>query len=137
MVRGMVTPFKMPIFYDFDVDADLALVEDMIAEVEAVGGRVRAVVCDMGNGKFLGKDGVKLYQKGYHSLPNPARPDDKVWVIPDPVHMIKVILLLLSLFSILDFFCSSCVMRSGEREEWCTMTGMEMSKSVRETSGSC
>ena len=104
MVRGMVTPFKMPIFYDFDVDADLALVEDMIAEVEAVGGRVRAVVCDMGNGKFLGKDGVKLYQKGYHSLPNPARPDDKVWVIPDPVHMIKVILLLLSLFSILDFF---------------------------------
>ena len=76
MVRGMVTPFKMPIFYDFDVDADLNLVTDMITEVEAVGGRVRAVVCDMGNSKFLGKDGVKLYQKGNHSFPNPARPDD-------------------------------------------------------------
>ena len=50
MVRGMVTPFKMPIFYDFDVDADLSLVNDMITEVEAVGGR--AVVCDMGNSKF-------------------------------------------------------------------------------------
>ena len=90
MVRGMVTPFKMPIFYDFDVVADLSLVNDMITEVEAVGGRVRAVVCDMGNSKFLGKDGVKLYQTGKHSLPNPARPDDTVWVIPDAVHMIKV-----------------------------------------------
>ena len=108
MVRGMVAPFKMPIFYDFDVDADLALVEDMIAEVEAVGGRVRAVVCDMGNGKFLGKDGVKLYQKGYHSLPNPARPDDKVWVIPDAVHMIKVTLLLLIIkFVFNTFFLAS------------------------------
>ena len=88
----MVTPFKMPIFYDFDVDADLSLVNDMITEVEAVGGRVRAVVCDMGNSKFLEKDGVKLYQTGKHSLQNPARPDDTVWVIPDAVHMIKVFL---------------------------------------------
>ena len=95
MVRGMVTPFKMPIFYDFDVEADMTLVREMIEEVEAVGGRVRAVVCDMGNAKFLGKEGVQLYQKGNHSFPNPARPDNKVWVIPDIVHMIKVILLLL------------------------------------------
>ena len=99
MVRGIVTPFKMPIFYDFDVEADLALVRDMVTAVEAAGGRVRAVVCDMGNSKFLGKEGIQLYQKGNHSFPNPARPDEKVWVIPDPVHMIKVILpLLLTLF---------------------------------------
>ena len=44
-----MTPFKMPIFYDFDVEADMTLVREMIEEVEAVGGRVRAVVCDMGN----------------------------------------------------------------------------------------
>ena len=95
MVRGMVTPFKMPIFYDFDVEADKTLVEEIITEIEARGGRVRAVVCDMGNAKFLGKDGVKLYQTGNHSFQNPARPDHKVWVIPDIVHLIKVILLLL------------------------------------------
>ena len=93
MVRGLVAPFKMPIFYDFDVEADLTLVKEMITAVEAVGGRVRAVVCDMGNAKFLGKDGVKLYQTGTHSFKNPARPDHKVWVIPDIVHLIKVILL--------------------------------------------
>ena len=33
---GMETPFKMPIFYDFDVEADLALVRQMVTEVEAV-----------------------------------------------------------------------------------------------------
>ena len=93
MVRGMVAPFKMPIFYDFDVEADLTLVMEMITAVEAVGGRVRAVVCDMGNAKFLGKEGVSLYQTGNHSFQNPARPDHKVWVIPDIVHLIKVILL--------------------------------------------
>ena len=46
---SMETPFKIPIFYDFDVEADLALVRQMVREVEAVGGRVRAVVCDMDN----------------------------------------------------------------------------------------
>ena len=90
MVRGLVAPFKMPIFYDFDVEADLTLVKEMITAVEAVGGRVRAVVCDMGNAKFLGKEGVNLYQIGNHSFQNPARPDHKVWVIPDIVHLIKV-----------------------------------------------
>ena len=49
IAAGMETPFKMPIFYDFDVEADLALVRQMVTEVEALGGRVRAVVCDMGN----------------------------------------------------------------------------------------
>ena len=104
MVRGMVTPFKMPIFYDFDVEADKTLVEEIIMEIEARGGRVRAVVCDMGNAKFLGKDGMKLYQTGNHSFQNPARPDHKVWVIPDIVHLIKVILLLLLIIKFVFYF---------------------------------
>ena len=104
MVRGMVTPFKMPIFYDFDVEADKTLVNEIITEVVAVGGRVRAVVCDMGNAKFLGKDGMKLYQTGNHSFQNPARPDHKVWVIPDIVHLIKVILLLLLIIKFVFYF---------------------------------
>ena len=107
MVRGMTKPFKMPIFYDFDVEADMELVKEMVMEVEAAGGRVRGVVCDMGNAKFLGKEGVQLYQKGRHSFPNPARPDDKVWVIPDPVHMIKVTLLLLIIKFVFNTFSFS------------------------------
>ena len=118
MVRGMVTPFKMPIFYDFDVEADMTLVREMIEEVEAVGGRVRAVVCDMGNAKFLGKEGVKLYQTGNHSFQNPARPDNKVWVIPDIVHMIKVILLLSLIIKFVFYFLffSFFVMQYGGQE---------------------
>ena len=36
MVRGMVKPFKMLIFYDFDVEADMTLVREMIEEVEVI-----------------------------------------------------------------------------------------------------
>ena len=90
MVRGLRQPWKMAVFYDFDVDATMEFVQDIIIKIEEAGGRVLAATCDMGNVSFLGKNGVNLLAGGNHSFPNPSRPTEMVWVIPDAVHMIKV-----------------------------------------------
>ena len=90
MARGIRRPWKMAIYYNFDVDATMEFVKEIIIHIEEVGGRVMVATCDMGNHSFLGKDGVNLLSSGNHSFPNPARPNDPVWVIPDTVHMIKV-----------------------------------------------
>ena len=49
MVRGLKTPFKEIIFFDFDRGMDLKLLEELIIEIEKAGGAVRAVTLDMGN----------------------------------------------------------------------------------------
>ena len=90
MVRGLRLPWKMAIFYDFDVDATKEFIDEIICHIEEVGGRVMAATCDMGNQSFLGPKGINLYATGNHCFPNPARPTEMVWVIPDSVHMIKV-----------------------------------------------
>ena len=91
MVRGLRRPWKMAVHYDFDVDATFEFVKEIIIHIEKAGGRVMATTCDMGNQSFLGPKGVDLLSKGKHSFPNPARPNSMVWVIPDAVHMIKVL----------------------------------------------
>ncbi len=90
MVRGLRRPWKMAVYYDFDVEATFEFVKKIIVHIEEAGGRVMAATCDMGNQSFLGPKGVNLLSKGNHSFPNPARPNAMVWVIPDQVHMIKV-----------------------------------------------
>ena len=90
MVRGLRLPWKMAIFYDFDVDATKEFIDEIICHIEEVGGRVMAATCDMGNQSFLGPNGINLYATGNHCFPNPARPTEMVWVIPVSVHMIKV-----------------------------------------------
>ena len=90
MVRGLRQPWKMSIFYDFDIDATMDFVKEIITHVEEAGGRVMAATCDMGNQSFLGSKGISLYTTGNHFFPNPSRPTEMVWVFPDAVHMIKV-----------------------------------------------
>ena len=90
LARGIRRPWKMAVYYDFDVEATFEFVKRIIVHIEEAGGRVMAATCDMGNQSFLGPKGVNLLSKGNHSFPNPARPNAMVWVIPDPVHMIKL-----------------------------------------------
>ena len=53
MVRGLRRPWKMSVYYDFDVDATFEFVKKIIDHIAKAGGRVMAETCDMGNTSFL------------------------------------------------------------------------------------
>ena len=48
MVRGLKSPFKQSVFYDYNCNMRLKLLKEIIMRLEAVGARVRSCCFDLG-----------------------------------------------------------------------------------------
>jgi hypothetical protein len=87
MIRGLCQSWKQPIFYDFDTKMTKALLFSIIINVEESGIQVWTVVFDLGNVGLLKTLGVSP-EKPYFQ--NPFDPSRKIFVVPDPPHMLKL-----------------------------------------------
>lgn len=102
VLRGLFSPWKQVIAYEFNDDFNPEKMKDIITAVENIGLHVRTLVCDLGgkNRGMLNKLGVKVRKipsttgnkyAVVSSFKNPIRTEDEVWVFPDAPHMIKLI----------------------------------------------
>ena len=87
LIRGMVSPWKQVVYYDFDTRVDKELLDFLIKTVEATHANVRGIVCDMGNQSLLSEIGV--YSEEGHFFRNPVNSERKVVVYPYVPHCIK------------------------------------------------
>ena len=85
--RGLVYPWKQIMFYDFDKTMDLKLICSLIKRCEQSNANVRAIVCDMGNGKLLKQ--LNVYSEQKHFFTNPFDTKRKVYIFLDTPHCLK------------------------------------------------
>lgn len=90
MLRGLVSPWKQLIYYDFDTAMSKVILHDIIVKVEAAGLIIVAMVHDLGptNLSLWKSLGVGIH-KSYFT--NPAASDRKIFVFADAPHLIKLI----------------------------------------------
>ena len=83
VVKGLGnTTFREIVYYSPD-NVDKATLHSIIVKVENCGARVEAVVFDMGNSRLQRE--LNMYD-GQFYFPNPARPNEPVFLIPDACH---------------------------------------------------
>jgi len=87
MVRGLCSNWKQVLFFNFDETMRGDLLLKLIIFAEEAGIEISAVVFDLGNKCILGELGVDIERP---SFPNPFDPQRSVYVIPDPIHMVKL-----------------------------------------------
>ena len=68
-VRGIIHPWKQIVYYDFDTNMDMKLLNTLIIQCEQSNVKVRAIVCDMGNAQLLSH--LKVYKSHNNFFPNP------------------------------------------------------------------
>lgn len=90
-LRGLVQPWKQPVFYKFDTNMDKKLLMSLITEMEEKGFQVRATVFDMGNKTLLKELGLNNKNNNVFSFKNPVHPSRSVYVFPDVPHLLKLI----------------------------------------------
>ena len=88
MIRSISSSFKLPCYYDYDTNMDYNLLIKLIRKIQSMNTRIRALVFDLGNHTLL-KDLALLETKRHH-IPNPDYPGKKIFLFPDPPHMIKL-----------------------------------------------
>jgi len=90
IVRGLMSSWKQPIYFDFNVTFDAALLKDVICQIEYVGYQVVACVCDMagGNRGLLTSLGVCETSP---SFKNPYDESRQVWCFADIPHILKLV----------------------------------------------
>ena len=88
MLRGLMSSWKQPVYYDFNSDVTLSLLHEIITHAERAGLKVCAVVCDLSpeNRSFLKHAGVTLEQTFFK---NPVDSNRNVYVFADVPHCIK------------------------------------------------
>jgi hypothetical protein len=86
-VRGLFSPYKNPVFFDFDCKIE-GVPEKLSEELHKRGFMVAAIVCDLGtnNQKFFRQAGVSI-ERPY--LPHPVT-SQKIFCLFDPPHNLKL-----------------------------------------------
>jgi len=87
MIRGLCHSWKQVLYYNFDVTMKADLLFRLIIFAEDAGVTVTSVVFDLGNRGLLNELGVDADRP---SFPSPYDPQRNIYVIPDPVHMLKL-----------------------------------------------
>ena len=90
MLRGLRRNFKIPAYFDFDINMTRALIEEIIMKIEELGIKIRCLVCDMGNGTLLKEFNVTSPNNREYFFDNPFRRGNKIYIICDVVHLIKL-----------------------------------------------
>ena len=87
MARGLLTGWKVPIFYAIDTSMRKAILDTIILRLEDHCFNVRGVCFDLGNREFMSDVG---FFTGKSSMPNPSDPSMEVYLIPDVPHLLKL-----------------------------------------------
>jgi len=90
MVRGLVSKWKQPIYFDFDVRLSKSLFDTIVESLEKVGLLVVAAVSDLaGSNRKLWKElGINTENTRY---PNPYGPNRNIHFFVDIPHLIKLL----------------------------------------------
>ena len=88
MMRGLVQPWKEPIWYNFNTNMTLDLMKQIIVKMEEAYFWIKGVIFDLGNKQFISKKGVGLREHKYF-FKNPYDESRCVYVIPDTPHLLK------------------------------------------------
>jgi hypothetical protein len=89
MMRGLLYPYKQPIYVDFDKAMKKDILFDIITRLKRIGYRVVAIASDMGTSnvglwRSLGvTDKSPLFSSPWHE-------DDKIFAFPDAPHLLKL-----------------------------------------------
>ena len=87
MIRGLCFNWKQVLYYNFDEVMRADLLFKLIIFAEEAGIQVTCIVFDLGNKGILSELGVDVERP---SFPNPFDPNRDIYVVPDPVHMLKL-----------------------------------------------
>jgi hypothetical protein len=90
MLRGLMSKWKQPIYYAFDMTLSATLLKEVIYKVENIGHNVVACVCDMagGNRGLFSNLGVT---ESNPCFANPADERRAVWCFADVPHVLKLL----------------------------------------------
>lgn len=89
LVRGLVSRWKQPVFFNFDVTMDKSLMFIIINAIESKGIKVCSIVSDLGGCGTLWKElGVSTTSTFFT---NPSDSKRKVWVFADMPHYLKLL----------------------------------------------
>ena len=86
VMRGLFSPQKQPVYYDFDKNMDKKLLNEIITKMENNGFKVYGAVFDMGNHTLIKQ--LKL-KDGNYFMENPVDASRNVYMFPDVPHIIK------------------------------------------------
>jgi hypothetical protein len=89
MARGLASPWKQPIYFDFDKTMNKDILNHIIIELENCGLEVVGVVSDLGGCNTLWKDFSVSVDK--HYFDNPFDSTRKVYIFADMPHYIKLL----------------------------------------------
>lgn len=89
MIRGLFCDWKQPIYADFDVSMNLALLNNAMTKAYAAGFEVVATTSDCGGGNVSIWSGVNL-QDGKTYIPHPVT-QQKVFMFADAPHVLKLV----------------------------------------------
>src|SRR6218665_2540380 len=90
MIRGLMTKWKQPIYFDFNVTLSATLLIKVISELESIGYEVVACACDMAGGNR----GLLSHVGATESAPyfsNPVDTSRNVWCFADVPHLLKLL----------------------------------------------
>ena len=88
LFRGLITPWKYIVYFDFDTPLKKKLLFKIIEKCESVFCNVRGIVCDMGNKTLLSELGVNSKSSNYY-FRNPYQESRSVYIFPDMCHCVK------------------------------------------------
>jgi len=90
MIRGLVSNWKQPIFYEFDTPMTKGILLDLVIKMEAIGFKVHSTTSDFGadNQSLWKSMGIDDHST---SFCNPADNSRRVHVFADVPHMLKLI----------------------------------------------
>ena len=89
LIRGLFSPWKQPVYFDFDKQMNLDLLLFIIKKMESIGLQVKAIVSYLGRSHNLWKSLEISEAKSYFF--SPTYPLTKIWVFADMPHYIKLL----------------------------------------------
>ena len=88
MVRNLKEGWKLPIYFNTDVNMSIEILKEVILPLEELGFVVRGASFDLGNSSFLSECN---FTDGNYYIPHPADHKRKFYIYADPPHLIKLI----------------------------------------------
>ena len=88
IARGLITKWKMPIYFAVDTPMTKNLLLNIVAKMEAKGFRVWGTSFDLGNKEFLRDFEMS---SGTYKVPNPCDPSRWFYLNPDVPHELKLL----------------------------------------------
>lgn len=91
LLRGLVTKWKQPVFFDFDVGISISLLNEIICSVEDAGLFVTSIVSDLGGSNYLSLWSSLKISEQNSCFNHPVDPTRKVYVFADMPHYLKLL----------------------------------------------